>query len=70
MTDEQFDALAAVARMGSTPSRRAARQVLVGGASLTRAATSWDLSPQAVWNAVRRIREAQELVGRAGCPKT
>lgn len=66
MTDEQFDALAAVARMGSTPSRKAARQVLVGGASMTKAAASGGVSPQAVWNAVQRIRKALELVGRAG----
>lgn len=62
MTPAQFDALAQLLRLlpGST-SRELARLVLVDGLTQAEAATRLGATPQAVHNAVQRVREGLDL---------
>ncbi len=66
MTSAQFDALARLLRLspGST-SRELARLVLVDGLTQAEAATRLGATPQAVHNAVQRVREGLDLALRA-----
>lgn len=64
MTDEQFEALAALTRLHarSAAPREGARLVLVEGVTLTDAAARVGAAPQAVSNVLSRCRRTLALV--------
>jgi DNA-directed RNA polymerase specialized sigma24 family protein len=61
MKSEQYDAIAALIRMGASASSQAARLVLVDGVSRETAASTFGVTLQAVSNAIGRIRRALDL---------
>lgn len=65
MTPEQFDVIAKLIRSRGTQAEQGARFVLVDGIAGIEAASRVDASPQSISNAVRRYREAWELIDGA-----
>lgn len=65
MTPAQFAALAALAGMLDSPSRRAAELVLVHGLSQAQAALQAAITVQGVSQALQRIKRAQGLIAAA-----
>lgn len=65
MTQAQFSALAELVGMRSGPAQMAAGLVLVAGCRPADAAREAGLSPQAVTNAVARLRRALDLARKA-----
>lgn len=65
MTPRQFDAIAKLIRSGDSPSRTAARLVLVDGLIPAEAARQAGCSPQSASNALRAYRDAQQLIESA-----
>ncbi len=65
MTPSQFGALATLAGMSYSASRRAAALVLVNGLTQARAAAKAGISVQGVSQALQRIKRAQRLVADA-----
>lgn len=65
MTPTQFTALAALAGMLDSPSRRAAEIVLVHGATQAQAALHAGITVQGVSQAIQRIKRAQRLIAAA-----
>ncbi len=61
MTKQQFDALAELAGMLDSDSRRAAGLVLVDGLTQAHAATQASITVQGVSQAIKRIKCAQAL---------
>lgn len=61
MTDASFSALAQLLRLRASPSREAARLVLVHGMRPAEAARSAGCTPQAASNAIARCRRGIEL---------
>ena len=62
MTPDQFDALSSLIRMRGGPSQEAARLVLVEGMRPCDAARKVGLSPQGVNDAVRRVKNAANVL--------
>ena len=58
MTRTEFQTLSSLARLRDTPSRRAAYLVLVCGARPSVAAQEAGTSPQALTNALRKLKDA------------
>ncbi|QFZ83532.1 hypothetical protein GFK26_12565 [Variovorax paradoxus] len=58
MTRTEFERLATLARLRHTPSKEAARMVLTGDMRPGEAAKISGSSPQAVTNALRKIKDA------------
>lgn len=65
MTPAQFDVIAKLIRSRGTEAEQGARFVLVDGMLGIHAAALVDASPQSISNAVRRYREAEELIESA-----
>lgn len=65
MTPAQFTALASLAGMLDSPSRRAAELVLVNGLTQAQAAVLAGISVQGVSQALQRIKRAQRLIAAA-----
>lgn len=65
MTREQFEAVAKLIRSGDSPSRTAARLVLVDGLIPAEAARQAGCTPQAASNALRAYRDAAALIEAA-----
>lgn len=65
MTAQQFDALATLAGMQDSDSRRAAGLVLVHGLTQAAAASQAGITVQGVSQALQRIKRAQALVAAA-----
>lgn len=65
MTPQQFDVIAKLIRSRGTEAEQGARLVLVQGLPGIQAASLVDASPQSISNAVRRYREAEELIDSA-----
>lgn len=65
MTEEQFQALAELARLPEGPTREAARLVYVHGARPSEAASQAGCLRQSVSRTLRLCRRAQELARQA-----
>lgn len=65
MTPEQFDVIAKLIRSRGGPAEQGARFVLVDGMPGIHAAALVDASPASISHAVRRYREAEELIESA-----
>lgn len=65
MTSDQFNAIAQLLRMQDSPSRQAARMVLIDGASVGEAAKASNITSQAVSRALRSIRTGIDLARAA-----
>ena len=65
MTPTQFVAIAKLIRSAEGPAQAAARLVLVEGVAPSLAATQSGCSPQSCSQAVRRFRDANDLIEEA-----
>jgi predicted DNA-binding protein (UPF0251 family) len=63
MTNKGFDALAVLLRLRDSPSREAARLVLVDGLRQADAARAAGISQQSVHDVIKSCRKALNLIG-------